>query len=439
MTKIRDLIKQISGFIIHDVWRVTENELSKSKRLPYKLLKVIVIAFRGIVQDNLVIRASALTYSVLFALVPLIALFIAVGKGFGVDYLIKDWIQQALIAQKELIPTILGFVDRYLATAQGGVFIGVGIIILLVSVMNFFKQAENTFNSIWEVKKSRSFIRQFSTYFSALFLIPLLIVLAGGISIYFNQLIDKLQLQYILSPILKLGMKFTPFLINWLIFTAMYIIIPNTRVKFSNGLIAGIIAGTAFQLFQNIYIAGQVYLSRYDVVYGSFAAIPLLLLWLQISCLIILLGAEISYASQNLQNYEYEGDSKNISIRYKNFLLLFLTWIIVKRFEKQEPALKNDEIASTYKLPIRLVNQLLSELTEVKIITEISDEDLKTKAYQPSIDINTLTVSILSDRIESFGSELFLSNKHTQLDEIWKKHLQLESVNKNKEILIKDL
>jgi membrane protein len=439
MKKLREYIRQISRFIIHDVWRITENELTKGKRLPYRLLKVIVIALRGIVQDNLVIRASALTYSVLFALVPLIALFIAVGKGFGVDYLIKDWIQQALIAQKELIPTILGFVDRYLATAQGGVFIGIGIVILLVSVMNFFKQAENTFNSIWEVKKSRSFIRQFSTYFSALFLIPLLIVLAGGISIYFNQLIDKLQLQYILSPILKLGMKFTPFLINWMIFTAMYIIIPNTRVKFSNGLIAGIIAGTAFQLFQNIYIAGQVFLSRYDVVYGSFAAIPLLLLWLQISCLIILLGAEISYASQNLQNYEYEGDSKNISIRYKNFLLLFLTWIIVKRFEKQEPALKNDEIATIYKLPIRLVNQLLSELTEVKIITEIADEDLKTKAYQPSIDINMLTVHVLSDRIESFGSELFLSNKHPQLDEIWVKHLQLESVNKNKEILIKDL
>jgi len=343
------------------------------------------------------------------------------------------------MAQKELAPTILGFVDRYLDTAHGGLFIGIGIIILLVSVMNFFTQAEKAFNNIWEVKKSRSFGRQFTTYFSALFLIPILIILAGGISIYFNNLIEKLQLDYILSPILKFGMKFTPFFINWLIFTTMYVVIPNTRVKLNNGLIAGIIAGTAFQVFQNIYIAGQVYLARYDVVYGSFAALPLLLLWLQISCLIVLLGAEISYASQNLQNYEYDGDSKNISIRYKSFLLLFLTWIIVKKFQNQLPALKNEEITSTYKLPIRLVNQLLTELSDAGIVTEITDEDEKTKSYQPAIDINSLSVKYLKDRIESFGSELFFANKHPQLDEIWEKHLHLEKINNRENILIKDL
>jgi membrane protein len=266
-----------------------------------------------------------------------------------------------------------------------------------------------------------------------------LIIIAGGISIYFNNLIEKLQLDYILSPILKFGMKFTPFFINWMIFTTMYIVIPNTRVKFSNGLIAGIIAGTAFQLFQNIYIAGQVYLARYDVVYGSFAALPLLLLWLQISCLIVLLGAEISYASQNLQNYEYDGDSKNISIRYKSFLLLFLTWIIVKRFQNHLPAIRNDEITTIYKLPIRLVNQLLTELTDAGIITEIIDEDAKTKSFHPSVDINSLTVKYLNDKIESFGSELFLANKHTELDELWQKHLNIDKINSQHDVLIKDL
>jgi membrane protein len=439
MKRLKEYFSNIYHFIIHDLWRITESELSRGKRLPYKFLKVIIIAIRGFVQDDLVVKASALTYSILFALVPLIALFIAVGKGFGFDDMIKDWINQAMVAQKELIPTILEFVDRYLDTAHGGLFIGIGIIILLVSVMNFFKQAENAFNNIWEVKKSRSFGRQFTTYFSALFLIPILIIIAGGISIYFNNLIEKLQLDYILSPILKFGMKFTPFFINWMIFTTMYIVIPNTRVKFSNGLIAGIIAGTAFQLFQNIYIAGQVYLARYDVVYGSFAALPLLLLWLQISCLIVLLGAEISYASQNLQNYEYDGDSKNISIRYKSFLLLFLTWIIVKRFQNHLPAIRNDEITTIYKLPIRLVNQLLTELTDAGIITEIIDEDAKTKSFHPSVDINSLTVKYLNDKIESFGSELFLANKHTELDELWQKHLNIDKINSQHDVLIKDL
>ena len=221
----------------------------------------------------------------------------------------------------------------------------------------------------------------------------------------------------------------------------MYIVIPNTKVKFKSGLIAGIIAGTAFQLFQNIYIWGQIYLSRYDIVYGSFAAIPLLLLWLQISCLIVLLGAEISYASQNLRNYDYEGDSNTISIRYKKFLTLFLTYVIVKRFEVGEAPLRNDEITKIYKLPIRLVNQILSELTDTGFIAEILDDDFRTKAYQPAMDINKLTLKMLFDKYESKGSELFLSNKNPILDEFWNKHFnqKISTVKTKDDILIKDI
>lgn len=441
MSKVTELFRTAYRFIVHDVWRITETELSKNKRITYRLLKVLVISVRRITQDNLVIRASALTYSILFALVPMIALFVAIGKGFGVENMIQEKLEEALVAQKELIPTILDFVEKYLESTQGGLFIGIGIFILLFSVLNFFSQVERTFNSIWEVKKSRSIMLQITSYFSALFFIPVFMVLSGGLSIYLNNLIAELQLQYILSPVTRFGMKFMPYFISWLIFSFMYIAIPNTRVNFKSGAIAGIIAGTAFQFFQNIYINGQVYLSRYDVVYGSFAAIPLLLLWIQISCLIILLGAEISYASQNLQNYDYEGDSNNISIRYKKFITLFLTYVIVKRFENNEPALKNDEIAASYKLPIRLVNQILTELTEMSIIIEIIDEDIRTRAYQPALDINKLTVSMLFDRYESKGSELFLSNKNPLLDEFWHKHtkFKLKCIESDNEILIKDI
>lgn len=143
----------------------------------------------------------------MFAIVPLIALFIAVGKGFGFDYIIQKWLEDTLVAQKDLIPFIMDFVQKYLETAQGGVFIGIGILILLISVMNFFKQFENAFNNIWEVKKSRSYLRQFTTYFSSLFLIPILVVLSSGISIYLSSLTSDIQLMQLLSPMLKIGMK----------------------------------------------------------------------------------------------------------------------------------------------------------------------------------------------------------------------------------------
>lgn len=439
MNKIATFSKRIYRFITHDVWHITDNELSRGKRIPYRLVKVIVIAFRGFSQDKLVVRASALTYSIIFAIVPLIALFIAIGKGFGMENIIENWLQRVLIAQSELIPFIMDFVEKYLETAQGGLFIGIGIAILLYSVMNFFKQSEKAFNSIWQVNKSRSFVRQFSTYFSALFLIPVLVVLTSGLSIFLNKLLIHLQLANILSPLQKFGVKLMPYLISWIVFALLYIVIPNTRVKLTSGIVAGLIAGTAFQFFQMLYIEGQGYLSRYNMVYGSFAAIPLLLLWLKISSLIVLFGAELSYASQNLQNYEYEGESNTISIRYKKFLSLFLTYVIVKRFENKQSPLRNDQIAATYKLPIRLVNQLLSELTANAIITEIRDDDLKTKSYQPAMDINQLTVDMLVDKFETYGSELFLANKHPELDRFWKKHLEMTKMTPVPEaILLKD-
>jgi len=440
MGKIAIFFKKIYRFITRDIWRIADNELSRGRRFLYRFVKVIVISFRGFSQDKLVIRASALTYSIMFAIVPLISLFIAIGKGFGVENIIENWLHRVLIAQSELIPFIMEFVEKYLETARGGLFIGIGIAILLISVMNFFKQSEKAFNSIWQVNKSRSFVRQFSTYFSALFLVPVMVVLISGLSIFLNKILNYLQLTNILSPFLQFGVKFMPYLISWIVFTLVYIIIPNTRVKITSGIVAGVIAGTAFQFFQMLYIEGQGYLSRYNMVYGSFAAIPLLLLWLQISCLIVLFGAEISYAFQNLQNYEYEGESNSISIRYKKFLSLFLTYVIVKRFENKQSPLRNDRIAATYKLPIRLVNQLLSELTANGIITEIRDDELKTKSYQPAMDINQLTVDLFVNKFESYGSELFLANKHPELDRFWKKNLEMvKNAPAPEAILLKDL
>ncbi|HEY5590384.1 MAG TPA: YihY/virulence factor BrkB family protein, partial [Paludibacter sp.] len=355
---------------------------------------------RGFIVDNLNVKASALTYSILFAIVPLFALIIAIGKGFGVEKMIENSLQGTFIGQANMIPTVMGFVERYLESTQGGIFIGIGLAILFWSVMNFFMQVERAFNSIWQVKKPRSIIRQFTTYFSAILIIPLLIVLSSGLSIFINTTLSQTFVFQVLSPVLKFGVKFAPYFINWIIFTIMYLVIPNTRVRFYNALIAGIIAGTAFQIFQILYIHGQVYLSRYNIVYGSFAAVPLLLLWLQISCLIILLGAEISYASQNIKNFEYEVDTNNISTRYKNFLTLFITYIIVKQFEEQKPPLSSDQIATKYKLPIRLVNQLITKLVEVAILNEVFSEISKLKTFQPAIDINQLTVNMLFSKLE---------------------------------------
>jgi membrane protein len=441
MSKIIAFFSRLLAFITYDIWRITENELSRTKRFTYRLVKIVTLAIRGFVADNLTIRASALSYSILFAIIPLFALFVSIGKGFGVEKIIEDSLQDTFIGQADMIPTVMGFVERYLKTMQKGIFIGAGLVILIWSVMNFFMQVERAFNSIWQVKQSRSPIRQFTTYFSTILIIPVLFVFSGGLSIYVSSAVSQTYVYHVLSPVLRFGVKFIPYLIDWIIFTITYMILPNTRVRFKNAFIAAVVAGTVFQAFQMLYINGQVYLSRYDIIYGSFAALPLLLLWLQISCLIILLGAEISYASQNIQNFDFELDTINISTRYKNFVTLFITHVIVKEFEDQKPPLSAEKIASKYKLPIRLVNQLIAKLVEVSVIIEVYNESAKMKTYQPAIDINQLTVGLLFNKIEVHGSELFLTNKNELLNTFWQKTLDIkkQSEKYNEQVLVKDI
>jgi membrane protein len=434
-----DFFSRTYTFFRDDIWRTSESELTKIQRIGYRLAKTIILAIRGFIKDRLNIRASALTYSIVFAIIPLLALIIAIGKGLGVEKMIEDSLNQSFVAQSDIAPTIMQFVQRYLATTQGGLFIGIGLVILLWSVLNLFMQVENAFNTIWQVRKPRNAMNMFTTYFSTVLVIPIIIVFTSGLSIFVSSAVSQTYVYQVLSPVLRFFVKLIPYALNCTIFTVMYKAVPNTRVQFKHALVAGIIAGFAFQAFQMLYINGQVYLSRYNVVYGSFAAIPLLLLWLQISCLIVLLGAEISYVSQNLQYFEYELDSIKISPRYKKFLTLFITYVIVKQLENKQSPLSAEEISRHYKIPIRLVQQIIQSLIDISVLAEIANEQSKSKEkhFIPAVDINQLTVKLVTDRLNEFGAEDFLKNKNKQLDQFWVKVREINPAYEN--LLIKDM
>jgi membrane protein len=439
MSKMIDFFSRTYTFFRDDIWRTSESELTKIQRIGYRLAKTIILAIRGFIKDRLNIRASALTYSIVFAIIPLLALIIAIGKGLGVEKMIEDSLNQSFVAQSDIAPTIMQFVQRYLATTQGGLFIGIGLVILLWSVLNLFMQVENAFNTIWQVRKPRNAMNMFTTYFSTVLVIPIIIVFTSGLSIFVSSAVSQTYVYQVLSPVLRFFVKLIPYALNCIIFTVMYKAVPNTRVQFKHALVAGIIAGFAFQAFQMLYINGQVYLSRYNVVYGSFAAIPLLLLWLQISCLIVLLGAEISYVSQNLQYFEYELDSIKISPRYKKFLTLFITYVIVKQLENKQSPLSAEEISRHYKIPIRLVQQIIQSLIDISVLAEIANEQSKSKEkhFIPAVDINQLTVKLVTDRLNEFGAEDFLKNKNKQLDQFWVKVREINPAYEN--LLIKDM
>ena len=434
-------IKRLYRFIASDIWVITEKELTKSSRFSLRLLKKIILSARGVTKDNLFIKAAALSFYSILALVPILALVIAIGRGFGFQQAVVDWLSKALSAQAEMIPYIIQFVERYLERAQGGVFLGVGFAVLLWSVLSAFRQIENNFNDIWNVKKSRSIVRQFTMYFSLMLLVPILIALSSGFSIFINTQLETAGLSQFFSPLTRFLLKVAPYFIFGVLFTIMFLIIPNTKVRFKHALLAGCISGIAFQLFQGLYVGGQIYLSNYNAVYGSFAAIPLLLMFLQTAWLIVLYGAELTFVSQNLQNYNFENETNTISRRYKDYITLLIIKIIVTRFEQGEKPITQQELADDYNIPIRLVNQLLKLLVEVHLLSEIYTESNQEKSYQPAMDIHQITIQLVFDKISTFGSENFKVNPKKEFDGMWEQleQFRLKTVNHSSDLLIKDL
>ena len=421
-------ISKIIDFIRYDMWRLTANELdSRSKRIGYGIIRTIVLVVRGFTSKNLNDKAKSLTYSLIFAIVPILAMVVAVAKGFGVADVIEQQLNQSFLGETNLVPTIMEMVQRYLDTAQGGVFIGIGILILLWAVYSFFQSVETAFNRIWNVQRSRSILHQFVTYIAIVVLIPVLIVCSAGINIFVHSAVEGLEhIGGLQAFFHHSGGKFIQFLMCWLLFTWMYVAIPNTKVRFMSALIPGVLMGTLFQLLQMFSVYLIALLSRTSIVYGAFASIPILMTWLQYTSLLILIGAQMSYAIQNNEEFEYEQDLNRMSRRYKDFIMLYLLSTIVKRFETDEAPLTAHELAIRDHLPIRLVNRLLSRMVETGILREVFNEGEEDKTYQPALDTHKISVGMVIDRIDQQGTELFLQSTSPEMQAFWKKYLQLK-------------
>ena len=429
-------------FLTYDIWRITEDEVTRTTFSLYNVIKTIYICVQRFAKDRIANKASALTYSTLLAIVPILAIVFAIARGFGFDNLMENQIASGLGGSTETSAYILSFVKSYLAQTKSGVFIGVGLVMLLWSVLNLINNMEITFNRIWQVKKGRSMYRKITDYFSMLLLMPILIVLSGGLSIFMTTTLKSMDDFTLLAPLGKFLVRLIPFALTWLMFTALYIYMPNTKVKIKHALISGLLAGTAYQAFQFLYINSQLWVSRYNAIYGSFAALPLFLLWLQISWTICLFGAELTYAGQNIRNFSFDRDTRRITRRYRDFVAILTMSLIVKRFARNEAAYTAEEMAEECQIPIRLMHQTLDDLQEIGLLHEVaSDKKSEEVSYQPSIDINQLNVAMLLDKLYTHGSEDFKIDREQEYSAEWQTLVKArEDYYKNAStVLLKDL
>lgn len=434
-------INQIRTFLTEDIWRVTEDEISKKRNILYNTIKIITLSIREFVQGRVINKASALTYSTLLAIIPILAILFAIARGFGLDNLLEEQLRTGLEGQALAAETLLSFIDSYLSQAKNGVFIGVGIIMLFYTVLLLTHNMEQTFNSIWQVKKLRSLYRKMTDYFSMLLLLPLLILLSSGISIFMSTFMKTMEEFTLLAPVIKSLVRLTPYVLTWGMFTALYIFMPNTKVKLKYAILPGILAGSAFQAFQYLYIGSQIWVSRYNAIYGSFAAIPMFLLWTQISWSICLFGAQLCYVAQNLRNFSFSKETENISRRYHDFLCILIMSLICKRFQTEETPYTAESLSDEHKIPIRLTTTILYELQDLHLIheTRMENEDEET-GYLPAVDINRLNVGMLLNRLDESGSEAFKIDKnryYASWDTL--KKARMEYYDSTSKVLLKDL
>jgi membrane protein len=442
---MKTLIEKIAycwKFITNDIWRITDSEVTHPMYTLYTVIKTMYLTIERLIKDNIMNRAAALTYSTLLALVPILAILFAIARGFGFANLFEHQFRDVFGGENDTTETILQFVDSYLAQAKSGVFIGIGLVMLLWTVLNLTSNIEYAFNKIWQVNKPRSMYRRITDYFSMFLLLPILIVVSAGLNIFMTTFLKGMENYMMLAPFLKFLVCLIPFAFTWAMFTALYIFMPNTKVKFRPALIAGILSGTIFQFFQILYINSQLWVTKYNAIYGSFAAIPLLLLWLQMSWTICLFGAELSYASQNVHTFSFDNDTRHISRRYRDFVTILILSLITKRFCNNEEPYTAAELSETHRIPINLTHKVLFQLQGIKLIHEVmTDEKNDDITYQPSMDPSQLTLAVLLERLDCYGSENFKVDRENEFLHEWETVLKIkdEYYGKAATILLKDL
>lgn len=421
---MKDIVRKIHWiwrFLTHDIWSYTNEDVRGVYRWLMNVFKALFLSIRFFVTDHIMEKASALTYYTLLAIVPTVALLVGLANGFGLQNLIHSSLDGMLPGQPEVVDYIMQFATRYLDHTKSGVVMGIGIVMLLYVIYSLIGNVEMVLNRIWQQKTGRTTLRKITDYLSIMILVPTFLLISSGVQIFLKTYFTTGIYDHELSKMLLRSLQWTPYILAILALTFVYIVIPHAKVRFKNAFVAACIAGSAYMFFQGLFISGQIWVSKYNAIYGSFAALPLLLIWIQMAWVICLYGAELSYASQNIQNFNFEKDTENISRQYRDFLSVLMAAAVYRQFGQQQPAPTTEEICRQLHMPSKLAGSIISELAEQGIIRETFDNLRKSDQHTwiPGRDISTYSVASLIEEISTSGITDFKYEYTKSFDTEW--------------------
>lgn len=386
-------------FVSHDIWHIRLSKIDKRRGILIRQLRILTLAFKGFKEDKCLVKATALTFYTLLSIVPVLALIFAIAKGFGFEQSLEQQILNAYPEYSNILNNSFVYANSMLSSARGGVIAGFGILLLLWSVLQLLVSVEDIFNEVWEVNQGRNWIRKITDYLTVMLVSPFMLIVAGGLTVAIQTQIGGLHLMGFLSTIL---IKLLAYSLVTGVFLFLYMVMPNTKIRFSSALVAAIVSTVLFELVQWAYLEFQIGASRMNAIYGGFAALPLFFIWVQYSWYVVLFGAEVAYAHQYADHYELESEITNISPRYKKIIALMVSNLVSKKFYEGEKALTAKEIAEQLDLPFKLVSLLLREFVDTGLFSETRSET-GFVAYQPGVTESKFTVRFLFDRLDRKG------------------------------------
>jgi len=402
-----NMLNSVSSFIKEDIWTISERKLPTVQLLGVNILKTILLSLQGFNRDLCQLRASALTLYTLLSIVPVIALLFGIAKGFGFEKKLEQQMLEQASDQDSMMLQLIEFSQNMLSTTKGGVVAGIGVVVLFWTVIKVISNIEESFNHIWKIKKNRPLGRKLSDYLSLMMLAPVLLIASSSITVFIKTkiawMVEVIHLPAFGTKMVLYAMSFSPLVIMSLLFTFIFLFMPNKKIKMKAGIIAGVVTGILYQVVQWVYISLQIGASSYNAIYGSFAALPLFLVWLQIGWMVVLLGCQISFYVHNFDSYRHNEKFSGISLSLKKAIALQVCHLIIKYFANGEKAPNAEQVANELILPISVVQRILMLLIDADLIVALNVLENEEPIYQPSRDINVLSNAVVIAAIEKTG------------------------------------
>jgi membrane protein len=392
LTELLALYRRLYLFVGRDIWRTDLTAVSRLGAIGIYPLRVLLIVVRGFwFEHQGLLRASALTYSTLLSLVPILAFALAFLKGLGVHNLLEPFlIDRGVIGSEETVRTLLSYANNIEVRTLGGL----GLAMLVFTTVLGVGNVERAFNEIWGVRSERPILRKIADFASVLVLGPVALLLATGIN-------TRLHLPTFIT--MWLGMRvigdavtffsavmstILPYIALWLVFAFFYSFLPNTRVQALPALIGGVVGGTLWQIAQWGYIAFQVGMANAQAIYGALAQLPVLMLWIYVSWVTTLLGAEVAYACQHVTTYFPARLVHCASWYVREWLAHALYFSLVRAFIEGSGTWSAVTFAQQHHIPLRLLKEILTPLQEAGFLVEVAASP---EHYVPGRDPASIT------------------------------------------------